>query len=203
MTRMVMRVVIALLAASLLAVPASAYKLVAKGKAVAVAKSGLTVTPAQDWNRMQIRPGRAAESWTLDGLGLNDITFYGGIINDATLFREVDKINRPLPHFSSTMLPTDIAQLLESSYRIANNTSLMEITTIEPARFAGADGIHFTYSFTIQNEEVHRLGDGWGAIIGGQLYLITYEAPSRYFYERDLGAFRAMIESASVVAPKK
>lgn len=196
-----------LLVAALVAVatPAVAgYKLMPAGTSVAVAKSGLTVTPSQPWNRLGGRVGRNAESWTLDGLTLNDVTFYGGITNNNTLFREVDKKNAPLPRFSSTMLIPDVIQLFEGSYRVANATSLMSIDSVEPATFAGAAGFRFTYSFTVQNEEVKRRGEAHGAIIGGSLYMVTYEAPVIRYFERDLEAYRKIAASAIVAAlPRK
>jgi hypothetical protein len=192
------------LALALVASPALAgYKLMVTGKPVAVAKSGLTVTPSVDWNRLGGRVGRNAESWTLDGLSLNDVTFYGGIANNTTLFREVDKKNRPLPRFSSTMLLPDVAQLFEGSYRVANGTSLMAIDSIEPAQFAGNQGFRFTYSFTIQNEEVKRKGEARGAIVGGKLYMMTFEAPVIFYYDRDLPAYRAMADNARIAAVAK
>jgi hypothetical protein len=188
----------------LVAAPAIAgFKLMPAGVPVAVAKSGLTVKPSVPWNKLGARIGRQAESWTLDGLSLNDVTFYGGIVNDTTLFKEVDKTRRPLPRFSSTMLAPDIAQLFEGSYRVAVGTSLMSIDSMEPATFAGQQGFRFTYSFTVQNEEVKRLGEARGAIIGGKLYLITYEAPKIHYFDRDVAAFRALADSAIVAAVKK
>jgi hypothetical protein len=182
----------------------AALKLMPLGKPATVAKSTLSVTPSEDWNRLGARFGRNAESWTLDGVSLNDLTFYGGIANDATLFREVNKKERPLPRFSNTMLAPDIAQLFEGSYRIANNTSLMSIDLIEPATFAGQQGFKFVYSFTVQNEEVKRRGEARGAIIDGKLYMITFEAPIIHYYDRDIETARRVFESAVVgPAPKK
>lgn len=183
-------------AAALIAAPAWAYKLVRHGQAVTVAKSTLTVTPGIDWNRMQSRPGRDAEAWTLDGLGLNEVTFYGGVENNRTLFREVDKRDRPLPRFSSTMLPPDIVQLFESSYRIAGGTALYATESAEAATFAGAPGFRFTYSFTLLGEDVRRRGEATGAIIGGKLWLITFEAPAIFYYDRSLTDYRALVASA-------
>jgi hypothetical protein len=179
------------------------YKLMREGVSVTVAKSGLAVTPAQPWNRLGGRVGRNAESWTLDGLTLNDMTFYGGIANNTTLFREIDKKNAPLPRFSSTMLIPDVVQLFEASYRVANGTSLMSIDSVEPATFAGSPGFRFTYNFTIQNEEVKRLGEARGAIVGGKLYMITFEAPIIYYYNRDVEAFRKVAEGAKIGAVPK
>ncbi len=197
--------ILVIIAMTMATTPAmSGYKLMPAGKPVLVAKSGMSVTPGQPWNRLGARVGRNAESWTLDGLTLNDMTFYGGIANDTTLFREVDKKNAPLPRFSSTMLIPDVVQLFEASYRVANGTSLMSIDSIEPAPFAGKSGFRFTYNFTLQNEEVKRLGEARGAIVDGRLFMMTFEAPIIHYFANDVGAFRAIADSAVIgVIPKK
>jgi hypothetical protein len=169
--------------------------------AVAVARSNLVVTPDRAWNR-GARPGRLSEAWTLDGLSINELTFYGGIIEGKTLFREADKVNAPLPKFSKTMLAPDVASLMESSYRIALQTPLMQVDTIEPATFAGAQGFKFTYHFTFA-DEVKRLGVARGAIIDGKLYMVTYEAPRIHYFDRDLEGFNKVVESAKLTAVKK
>jgi hypothetical protein len=194
----------AALVAILVAAPVYAgYKLVAQGMPTAVGKSTLTVTPARQWNRLGQRVGRNAETWTLDGSQLNDVTFFGGIANDTTLFKDSQKRDRPLPRFASSMLAPDVAQLFEGSYRVALGTSLMSIDSIEPAQFAGNQGFKFTYSFTIQGEEVRRKGEAHGAIIGGKLYLITYEAPQIHYYDRDIGAYRDLVATARVATARK
>jgi hypothetical protein len=183
----------------LLATPASAgFKLMASGKSQPVGKLGLMVTPPNDWNRLGSKIGRNAESWTLDGLSLNDLTFYAGIEEGRTLFREVDKKNRPLPKFTASMLPTDIVSLFEGSYRIAAGTSLFEIGKVEPTIFAGKPGVHFTYSFVQQGEEVRRNGEGTGAIIGGKLYLISFEAPVIHYFDRDIARYHTLVSTARV-----
>ena len=171
-------------------------KLIVPGQPVAVAKSTLTVTPTHEWNKLGARPGRSSEEWTLDGDGLNDLTFYGGIESGRALFREVSKKNKPLPRFSSTMLLTDIPALLEQSYRIALDTPLMTVTSVEPATLAGAKAVHFSYSFTRQNEEVQRTGEATAAIIGGKLYMISFEAPVIYYFDRDKANAQAVVASA-------
>lgn len=198
-------ITLALAAVSLaVAAPAVAgFKLMPAGKPVMVAKSGLTITPANDWNKLGARPGRNAESWTLDGLTLNDLTFYGGIPDDKPLFREVSKKLAPLPRFSKTMLAPDIAQLFESSYRVANQTSLMSIDAIEPASFAGTQGFRFRYTYTRQGEEVRRLGEATGAVVSGKLYMVTFEAPAIHYFDRDIEHSRRVAASAFVGAVKK
>ncbi len=191
---------IILLAGLLLATtPAiAAYRLMPAGREQAVGKLGLKVTPPDDWNRLGSKIGRNAESWTLDGLPLNDLSFYAGIEDGKTLFREVDRRNRPLPRFAKSMLPTDIVALFEGSYRVAAGTSLFTIGEVAPATLAGRPGIRFGYSFVQQDEEVRRLGEATAAVIDGRLYLISFEAPAIHYYDRDIGAYRTLVASARI-----
>jgi hypothetical protein len=175
--------------------------LIAENQPVAVAKAAMIVKPGREWNKMGARPGRYAESWTLDGDTLNELTFYGGVESGRTLFREVDKRNKPLPHFSTTMLLTDIPVFLEESYRIALGTTLMSIGKIEPATFAGRKGVRFEYAFTRQGEELRRRGEGYATIADHKLFMITFEAPVLYYFDASVGAAREVIQSAML--PRK
>lgn len=199
------RLVVACLVASCLgsmSVPSSLQagnRLVSNGSSWQIANSPLSVTAAADWNKLSARPGRNSESWTIDGPQLNDLTFYSGIESGKTLFREIDKRNKPLPKFDKAMLPTDVAQLLETSYRIALGTTIFEIKAMEAAQLAGNNGVHFAYSFT-GPDQVARSGEATGAIIGGRLYLITFEAPAIFYFDRDVEASRAIVTSARIKA---
>ncbi|SNS83424.1 hypothetical protein SAMN06295912_11860 [Sphingomonas laterariae] len=180
------------------AAPAMAgNSLVAPGSKVQVAKSGMSIRSDGEWNKLGRRLGPNTETWTIDGDELNDVTFYGGIADGLPIFREVDKKNRPLPRVSSTMLVTDIPTLFETSYRIAYDTPLMKIDTVEPTSFAGGKGVRFTYSFTRPNEELHRKGEARAAVVGGKLFLITYEAPTLHYFDKTLPAFRQLADSAA------
>lgn len=175
---------------------AAGNSLITPGKRVLVAKSMLGVIPGREWNKLGARPGVNGEVWTIDGDDLNSITFYGGIVEGKALFREVSKRVRPLPKVSATMMVADIPLLLKNSYRIALGTSFMSIDSMEPVRFAGADGIGFTYSFVRRNEELHRRGEARAAMIGGRLYMIAYEAPQLHFFESSLASYRQIADSA-------
>lgn len=198
MTR-ISKLALAVTAIGLAAAPAVAgYKLIKANAPITVAKQAMTVTPSVDWNKLGARPGRNAESWTLDGLTLNDVTFYGAIPNDTPLFRDIKKKTAPLPRFSATMLAPDVAQLFESSYRVAIGTSLMSIDSVEPGTFSGHPGFKFTYSFVIQGEEVKRLGEARGAIVNGKLYLVTFEAPKIHYFDRSKDRARQVMDSVKI-----
>src|SRR3546814_16138287 len=83
--------VISTAAILLLASPAAAHKLRVSGEAVAVADSGVTVTPGRDWNRLDAKAGKNTETWALDGEQLNDVTFFGGIEAGKPLVKEIGR----------------------------------------------------------------------------------------------------------------
>lgn len=177
-------------------------RLMPANTAARIANSSLSVTPSRDWNRLSARPGRAGEVWTLDSDQLNNVTFYAGIESDRTLMREVDRRNRPLPRFSSTMLLADVPALLENSYRVGRGLAVFSMDRVEPVAFAGQNGVRFNYSYTGE-DEVRRRGEAYGAITGGKLYLITFEAPQIYFFDASIESFRQLVGSSTIAAARR
>lgn len=177
---------------------AAGWKIMSSGEEVKVAKSKMTVTPAQDWNRWSERPSKRGEIWTLDGTSLNELTFMAQIANGEPLYRERDKKNNPLPKFKSDMLPTDLVELFEASSRIILRTSLFEVTNVEPTKISGKDAVRFSYRFVTRGDELARQGEAVAANVGGKLYLANFVAPSIHYYERDLPKFRALANSLKI-----
>jgi hypothetical protein len=192
---------ILLIAAAMLAVgiaEASANKLIEPGTHEKIAKGGFSASPAHEWNRLDDREGKYQEIWTIDGDPLNKLTFYGGVPIGASLFKERDRKNNPLPKVSEGMLITDIPALLENTYRTLWPGTRIAIGTQHPAEFAGHKGIRFAYTYISNHDEVERRAEAIGAVRNGRLYLITYEAPSLYFYDKDAGKFRQIIETVTI-----
>jgi len=180
-------------------VPASAgWAVMADHQPVAVAKSTLTVTPGSDWNRWSKRPSKNGEIWTLDGVSLNELSFLAGISSGETLYKDRKKKDRPLPKFDAKMIAPDIVQLFEASNRIILQTSLFEIDKVEPATLAGHAGVHFTYHYTVQADEVRRKGEARAAVIGSKLYLINFAAPMIHYYDANAPEARAIMDSAKL-----
>lgn len=189
----------ALAAAALAATPALAgWKLVPAGQPIAVAKSGMTVTPAEDWNRWTARPIKTSEVWTLDGTSLNELYFVAALPDGATLFRDVAKKDRPLPKFSTAMLLPDIVEFFESSTRSALQTSLFEVGTVAPDRMGGHDAVRFTFTYSVQGDDLPRKGVAKAAIVGGQLYLVSFVAPSVYYFDRDAAKVNALLDTVKI-----
>lgn len=175
--------------------PCLANSLVGAGPQSGIAKSRMSATTAGEWNKLSLREGKNVEVWTLDGDALNKVTFFGGVPAGAPLLRERDKKSRPLPKVAANMLVTDIPTLLETTYRSQFAVNQMTIDTQVPVLLDGHNGIRFTYSFTKADDEVSRKGEAVGAMINGQLYLVSYEAPAIYFFDKDIEKFRTLAAS--------
>ncbi|WIA56694.1 hypothetical protein N6H05_02405 [Sphingobium sp. WTD-1] len=168
-----------------------------KNMQVEVAKSAMKVTPVRDWNSLSIRPGKKAETWTLDGEQLNDVTFYGGIAPGEPLIRETSKKHKPLPKFSSETLLVEIPELLEGTYRTEKGIGSFSVTNSKPDRFLGQDGIRFTYEY-VDADNLPRKGEARAALIKGQLYMATFDAPRLHYFEATLDDFHALTDSAAL-----
>lgn len=176
-----------------MAAPASSNSLIPPGPRAGIAKSSLAAVPAGEWNRLSRTDGKFTEVWTIDGDELDKVTFFGGVVRGEPLLREVNRKHEPLPTVKATMLITDIPALLETTYRI-RGVRQMNVDTQEPAMLGGRKAIRFTYSFT-RADEVRRKGEGIGALVGGKLYLVTYEAPALHFFDKDVAQYRALVAS--------
>lgn len=174
---------------------AQAHKLRAKGEAVQVADTPLTIIPGRDWNRLDMRMGKQTESWTLDGEQLNDVTFYAGIEPGTPLVRERSKKREPLPKFSSSTLLVEVPELLETTYRSYKQIAAFRILDVSPSRFLERDGVVFSYEF-VDQDELTRRGEAYAAIIGDRLYMISFDAPRLHYYERGIADFRTLAGSA-------
>lgn len=179
------------------AAPALAgWKLIEKGAEVTVAKSKLMVKPGERWSRLSARPIKKGEIWTLDGPALNEVYFVAGLVPLDTLYRDVRKKDNPLPKMRADLLTTEIPEFFESSTRIALATSMFQITGTEPAKLSGHDGVKFTYEYSVAGSSLPRKGVALGVIVANQLYLISYTAPSLYYFDRDRPKIEAIFASA-------
>lgn len=177
------------------AVNANAYR--EKGKSFKVADSGMTVTPPRDWNLLSIKPGKYAETWTLDGEQLNDVTFYGGVEPGKPLVRERSKKHDPLPKFSEATLLIEVPELLQGTYQAYKKISDFTVTASNPGKFLGRDGVHFSYEY-LDDDNLPRKGEARAALINKRLYMVTFDAPRLHYFERTVLDFRALADATSL-----
>jgi hypothetical protein len=189
-----MRWVPALIVASAIAVgSAHANSLVAASPQANIAKSSIAASPDGEWNRLSSSDGHNIEVWTRDGDDLNRVAFFGAVTPGMPLYRE--RKNAPLPKVTAGMLLPDIPALFETTYRARYQVSRMSIDRQEPTTINGKPGIRFAYSYVRSEDEVQRSGVAVGAIVDGKLDLVVYEAPSIYYFEKDLPGFEHIVST--------
>jgi hypothetical protein len=179
------------------------WKLVRAGEVRKVGTDELVVTAVGNWNRSTQSDLRRNESWTQHGTGLDDLSFYGGIAKGKPLLRQRDKKKDPLPKFDPAMLPTDIAEWFENSARIALNSAVFEVGAVRPATLAGARGIEMDFTYATEGDNLERQGVARAAVIGGRLYVISFDAPKIHYFAAGLPTARAIMDTARVVAKAK
>jgi hypothetical protein len=196
--------VVAALFVTIFASPSvAAWRLILATEEVKVGKADLAVTPPQNWNRWTSRPSNVGEVWTLDGVRLNELSFFAGVEKGDTLYYDQGMSDKPLPTFDPAMLQTEIVSFFESSNRLVLESSQFEIKKVEPAKLAGHDGVRFSYRYAAQGDGVMRSGEAVAAKIKEKLYLINFVAPEVYFFDRDIVSVRQLIASAKIVEEPK
>lgn len=179
--------------------PVSAHKLIEPGVREGIAKGAFSATPSSTWNRLGDKEGKFQEIWTVDGDKLNRLIFFGGIPDGEPLLKERNKKLDPLPRFAANMLLPDIPLLFERTYRSFYGTPSVEIGAMEPAKFAGQDGIRFTYRYVDSDDEVERSGEAYAVIQDQRLYMTTFEAPEVYYFDRDVESVRKLIGTVGLI----
>lgn len=177
------------------AVPAQANGYREAGKAAKIADSALQVTPPRDWNRLSAKPGKYAETWTLDGEQLNDVTFYGAVEPGQPLVRERDKKRAPLPKFTARTLLIEVPELLEGTYRAEKGIGDFTLTGSKPDRFLGRDGVFFSYDY-VDADQLPRKGEARAVVVAGKLYMATFDAPRLHYFEKTAADYRALADTA-------
>ena len=176
---------------------ANAYR--EKGKAAQIGKSSLSVTPPRDWNRLDLKPGKHAETWTLDGEQLNDVTFYAAIEPDEPLVRERNRKREPLPKFTSGTLLAEVPELLEGTYRAYKKIGAFTLIETKPEQFLGKAGVYFRYDYT-DADLLPRKGEARAAIVNGKLYMVAFDGPRLHFFDRTLPDYRALVSTAALTS---
>jgi hypothetical protein len=192
------QIVTATAALLMLSSPLAAHKVIEPGLNDKIVKGAFSANPQTRWNRLQQRDGDYQEVWTIDGDRLNRVVFYGGVPVGEPLLKERDKKRDPLPAVTGNMLLPDIPLLLERTYRTKYGIAIMSIGQQEPATLDGRPAIAFDYTFIDPEYEVETKGEAVAALESGRLYLVAFEAPTVYYFDRDLQKFRDLVKTVSL-----
>ena len=113
------------------------------------------------------------------------------------MVRQRRSTDQKVPKFRADMTPPEIAAMLESLYRVRGGAVDFRTLSIVPRQFLGTNGFQFDYEH-LDSDELWRKGRVVGAVIGGQLYLVMYDAARSHYYEAALPDFEAIVASAQL-----
>ena len=167
-------------------------------KTTSVGNGSVVVTPPRPWNeqrRFFFDSLRWVEDWTLNGPYLDSIMFVTALPSGEYLVRQRKSEERQVPKFREDMTAPEIASMLESAYRVRGGAIDFRTLNLQPRQFMGYPGFQFDYEH-LDGDEVWRKGRTVGAVIGGRLYFIMYDAARSHYYGNALPDFEALVASA-------
>jgi hypothetical protein len=191
--------------ATFLAGCAGGYSLVPAAVPAKVAAASFIVTPSVAWNKMPrgYNQPKYEEVWTADGPLLNTVTFYGGVPEGKALIKQRKKAEQHAPLFRATMLPQELAEFVESTYRVTSGSTAFSVSSLKPATFAGARGFSMDFDYVLQSDEVKRRGRAIGAIKDNKLYMMIYEGTTTHYFDLYAREFDRVAASAAIITAEK
>lgn len=155
-------------------------------------KEELSVVADARWNRVEPAPDDT-EIWTADGMALDTLAFY--VVADGETLGAAS--GPDTPRWRRGMTPHDVVELYEAL--VTQEGSMFTLERLAPAAFAGEGGFLFEHT-TVTRDGPTLGGLAYGAVRGGKLYLMSYTAPRRYYYQKHLAAVRAIAASARITS---
>lgn len=189
--------------ALLLAIALAGCTSVAKVEGEQVLNSRLTVQTGEVWNTVSLaNSSQPYQVWTQEGLWLDHLRLWSAIRPGEVLHRRGSGSLMPggkaprLPTFQAGLALDQLVNLFENVY--SADGSIVTMTRVEPAAFAGQPGVHFEFAMVRMADGLPLLGEGWAAVRNGELYAATFVAPRLSFYARLRPQAEAVVRSARI-----
>ena len=173
------------------------YKLIEFKAPVTV--RGISVSTPINWSQLPQAwvLSDKATYWTLDGVILNHLMFFGEVGNGDKLFRSPNK-EISMPEFRADMLPNEVQELFVSSLKNVSNGKIdISSKNLRPQNFGSVQGYAFDIDYTIESGLIKR-GKALAAVHNDQLYLIVYLAPDVHYFEEYSDEVDKILSSATI-----
>jgi len=158
----------------------------------------LMVTLDGPWNQVNAPGLGPAQTWTMEGLPVDQLRIYSGIKDGEAIFTGGAGQNAKRIDFRSTMQADDIVGMFESM--LTRDGSTVKLDKLEPWSFAGEKGFRFEFTFTRKIDGVVNSGVGYGTVSKGELFALLYAAPRLGFFPRHKDKVEQMARSARLKA---
>ena len=158
----------------------------------------LTVHLDGAWNRISAPGLGPAETWTMEGLPVDQLAIFSGLKDGEAIHPENRGAATKLKNFQfrSGMQAEDIAALFEGAF--TRDGSRFKLVNLEPAAFGGIKGVKFEYALTRKVDNVQLSGVGYAAVSRGELFAIVYSAPRLAFFPRHIAKVEQISRSARI-----
>jgi hypothetical protein len=172
-----------------------------EGEQVVNNRMAVKVTDA--WNKVSA-PGtqQPFDMWTQEGLTLDHLRLWAAIKpGQALLVRPAGSVPvgqkaARVPTYQSGMPLDQLVNLFEVLY--SADGSMVSMTKVEPAVFAGEKGVRFEFSVTRKGDDVQLKGVGWLSQRKDELYAATFLAPKLAFFPRLLPKAESVVRTAQI-----
>jgi beta-barrel assembly-enhancing protease len=95
------------------------------------------------------------------------------------------------------MLPQEVAEVVIDDLRSNRNIGNVEVVENAPVLVAGHSGFRVVYTYQT-GANLRKKAVYYGVLIGQWYYFLSYQAPTRYFFERDLSVFEKIRSSLKI-----
>lgn len=148
------------------------------------------------WNHLQAPGLGPAQTWTREGLTVDQLLLYSGIKN-GELVHAPSRSGRGKDFaFRAGMMPDEIVAMYEGM--LTRDGSSFKLTRLEPSPFGGLKGFRFDFVLTRKLDNVVLSGMGWGVVSKEELFAILYMAPRLVFFSRHAAQVEKIALSAKV-----
>jgi len=150
--------------------------------------------PAQQWSAL--KQNANLENWTVNGFGLEGITFITKVTDGKPLVQR--KQGEDAPTFRTGMKASDVVDLYEGLLA-TRGMSQVAVSNLRPATVAGHDAFRFDYTGFERNGLAVR-GTVIGLIDGEKgLNLVIYEGAAEHYYDASLAAAEQVFASLELI----
>ena len=149
------------------------------------------------WNHVNAPNIGPAQTWTMEGLPVDQLLVYSGLKNDEAIHATMaGEAGKKTFYFKSGMEPHEIAGLFEGM--LTRDGSSYKLVKLEPMPFGGQQGFRFEYALTRKLDNVQLSGVGYGTVSRGELFALVYHAPRLAFFARHAPTVEQIARSARV-----
>lgn len=165
----------------------------------------LSLTIDGRWNQYGYYYFNPAQVWTIDGLPVDQLLVYSGIVNDKPMHPVVENEEHKSVVFRADMTNEELVAMFQKL--LTRDGSVLRVGKIEPYDFDGRKGVRFGFARAEVRYDRSLIGitdspayDGLGfAVIDKrELFALIYFAPRLGFFPRHKDRVEAIARSAKI-----